>query len=144
MGTAANHKRDSNQKCVVDNGTAIGQPEMTYAHHGLAHSNPSFLSIDFDSDSEWTDIEITDRDLALVERLLIATARNDVALVAKIAAVLPNSNLSLDELSFRDTETDQVHSMLGLAKSLGADCVEAYLKGCGMTNDFVNEDGLYH
>lgn len=113
-----------------------------------AQMNARFDYLDSDTDAEWTDVDVSDRDLAMIEWLLMAIARNDVALVTKIVAALSQFGLSLDTLSFRDTETEtdsnQVYSMLGLANSLGAHRVAAYLMSCGLTDDFMDDGGIFH
>lgn len=145
MGRAANRKRDRNQKDAARVAQEIGEAEAAHTHAEHVSTNASFLTVDScEADDEWSDIEVSDQDLALVEWLLLAIARNDVAQVTKAVAILPQSNLSLDGLSFRDTSTDQVYSMLGLAKSLGANRVAAYLMSCGLKNDFIDDGRTVH
>ena len=144
MGKAANHKLDRNQKAAARTAQEIGESEMAHTHVEHLPTNASFLTVDCEADDEWLDVEVSDHDLALVEWLLLAVARNDVALVTKIVASLPRSNLSLEALSFRDTDSDQVYSMLGLAKSQGAGGVAAYLMSCGLHNDFIDDGRIFH
>lgn len=145
MGKAANRKRDRNQKAVARLAHEIWESEAAHAHTGHVSTNAPCLTVDFcEADDEWADVEVSDQDLALVEQLLFAIARNNVAQVAKLIAILPQCNLSLDGLSFRDTETDQVYSMLGLANSFGARSVVPYLMSCGLNNDFVDDGRVVH
>lgn len=117
---------------------------MTHIDNLQTQMNASSEYLDFDTDNEWLDVEVTDRDIALVEGILVAIIRNDVAMVDKFVTLLPTSNLSLDTVSFRDTGTDQVYSMLGLAKSLGANRVAAYLMSSGLSKDFIDDEGTLH
>lgn len=145
MGRAANRKRDRNQNDAASVAQEIGEAEAVHIHAEHVSTDASFLTVDScETDDEWLDVDVSDQDLALVEWLLLAIARNDVAQVKKIVAILPKSNLSLEGLSFRDTSTDQVYSMLGLARSLGANRVAAYLISCGLKNDFVDDGRTVH
>lgn len=144
MGKAANHKLDRNHKAAVRTAQEIGESETAHTHAEHLPPSGAFLTVDCEPDGEWSDIEVSDHDLALVEWLLLAVARDDVVGVSKIVAILPQSNLSLGALSFRDTETDQGFSMLGLAKSLKAHHVAAYLMSCGLNKDFVDDGGIFH
>jgi hypothetical protein len=102
-------------------------------------------SMDCANDDDWLDVEVSDGDLALVEQLLLAVARDDLFHVKQLLAVLPRSHLSLDRLSFRDTESDDVYSLLGIAISLGAATVANHLITHGLLNDpVVDECSLFH
>ena len=109
-----------------------------------AQMNASSTNGDLDAEVEWLDDVATDSDHALIQGLIVAIARNDVAMVGTFVRLLPTSNFSLDAVSFRDTETDRVYSMLGLAKSLGANRVAAYLMSCGLKEDFIDDAGIFH
>ena len=145
MGKAANRKRDRNQKDATSVAHQIGESEAARTHAEHASMNAPCLTVDFcEADDESADVEVSAQELALVEQLVFAIARNDVAQVTKLVAVLPQSNLSLDGLSFRDTTTDEVYSMLGLAKSFEAYRVAAYLMSCGLKNDFIDDVRIVH
>ncbi len=109
-----------------------------------AQMNASSTNGDLDAEVEWLDDVATDSDHALIQGLIVAIARNDVAMVGTFVRLLPTSKLSLDGVSFRDTETNQVYSMLGLAKSVGANRVAAYLMSCGLNKDFIDDEVIFH
>jgi hypothetical protein len=102
-------------------------------------------TMDCANDDDWFDVEISDGDLALVEQLLIAVARDDVCQVKNLLSVLPRSHLSLDDLSFRDTESDEVFSLLGIAMSLNAEMVAELLISHGLLKSpIVDECSSFH
>lgn len=113
---------------------------MTQTDIHQSQMNALFKDLDFYDDDGCLDVDVADRDVALVRGLFLAIIRNDVAMVDTFVRLLPTSNLSLDTVSLRDTETDQVYSMLGLAKCLGANRVAAYLISCGLNKDFIDDE----
>lgn len=144
MGKSANRKRNRNQATTTGTTLQIQGSEMTQMDIHQTQMNASSTNCNFDADVEWLDDEVTDRDNALVQGLIVAIARNDVAMVDKFVTLLPTSNFSLDAVSLRDTGTGKVYSMLGLAKSLRANRVAAYLMSCGLNKDFIDDEGIFH
>ena len=144
MGKSTNRKRDRNQVATAHTTPQIQGSEMTQMDILQTQTNTLSTNLDFDADEEWLDDEVTDRDNALIQGLIVAIARNDVAMVDKFVTLLPTSNLSLDTVSFRDTGTGKVYSMLGVAKSLRANRVAAYLMSSGLKEDFIDDGGIFH
>lgn len=137
MGNAARSDR-------IDDGTA-----SEYVLHDIGadyrHMDVSAQSMECANEDDWLDVEISDDDLLLVEQLLLAVARDDLCQVEKLLAVLPRSHLSLDGLSFRDTESDEVFSLLGIAMSLDAAMVADHLISHGLLKDpIVDECSSFH
>lgn len=144
MSKSANRKRNRNQAATTCAAAQIQGSEVIQMETFQTQSKASSTNLDFDADAEWVDDQATDNDHALIQGLIVAIARNDVAMVGTFVRLLPTSNFSLDAVSFRDTETDRVYSMLGLAKSLGANRVAAYLMSCGLKEDFIDDAGIFH
>jgi hypothetical protein len=105
-------------------------------------SKASSTNCDFDTEAEWLDDEVTDGDLALTQGILLAVAHDDVVTAGKLVRLLPTLNLSLESVSFHDTDSDQLYSLLGLAKCLGANRVAAYLMSCGLNKDFIDDEAF--
>ena len=88
-------------------------------------------------DDDWIDVRISDHDLALVEWLLSAIARDDLDQVKQVIAILRRSNLPPHALNFLDTDSEQARSMVSVAISLGANQVADYLISRGLRGDLA-------
>jgi hypothetical protein len=144
MGKAANRKRNSNQATTAQPSQQIQGSEMTQVDILQSQINATYAYLDLEADDELTVVELTNRDIALSQGLLVGITCDDVVMIDKFVTLLPTSNLTLDSVSFYDSDTDQAYSMLGFAKALSANRVAAYLMSRGLNKDFIGDQGTLH
>ncbi len=85
--------------------------------------------------------DICDEDIEFVTTFLTAAINDDVAKVSVLLHMLPQINLTIETVGFRDTDTNCVYSLLGCARFFRASKVCALLISLGLTKDYVDEDG---
>jgi len=144
MGKTANRKRNSKQATTAQPSQQIQGSEMAQMDVLQSQINATYAYLDLDAADELTEVEMTNRDIALSNGLLVGMTYDDVVMIDKFVTLLPTSNLTLDSVSFYDSDTDQAYSMLGFAKVLSANRVAAYLMSRGLNKDFIGDQGTLH
>lgn len=100
------------------------------------HEAPAANEVFFDD-------QATAADEIVMMGLLKAAAHDDVELLEEVMSIFPSMNLTLHSVSFRDTDDNCVYSLLGIAKKLFAFKVGCFLISQGLTQDYIDNEGIF-
>ena len=120
------------------------EAEFTTLETIAEHIDATYAGVEAEAEEQALDVILTDLEIEAIECILKGMVNDDVYIIDKFINLFSKSNLTIDSMIFRDVDDDQAYSMLGLAKSMGALGVVAYLNKLGCIDDFVDESITFH